>query len=64
VGESLLTLQIARRGALAERERVLFASLEMSDAETAQRHLAAETTVDAEPVHLGQIRNAGSSVSP
>jgi replicative DNA helicase len=56
MGKSLLTLQIARYAALPERERVLFASLEMSDAETAQRHLAAESTVDAERLHLGQIR--------
>jgi replicative DNA helicase len=57
MGKSLLTLQIARHAALTERQRVLFASLEMSDAETAQRHLAAETTVDPERLHLGQIRD-------
>jgi replicative DNA helicase len=57
MGKSLLTLQIARHAALTDRQRVLFASLEMSDAETAQRHLAAESAVDPERLHLGQIRD-------
>jgi replicative DNA helicase len=35
MGKSLLTLQIARHAAMLEQQRVLFASLEMSDSETA-----------------------------
>jgi replicative DNA helicase len=56
IGKSLLTLQIARHAAMTEQQRVLFASLEMSDSETAQRHLAAESGVDPERLHLGKIR--------
>lgn len=56
MGKSLLSLQIARHAAMKERQRVLFASLEMSDSETAQRHLAAESGVDPERIHLGKIR--------
>ncbi len=41
---------------MRERQRVLFASLEMSDSETAQRHLAAESGVDPERLHLGRIK--------
>ncbi len=55
MGKSLLSLQIARHVAMVERRRVLFASLEMSDSETAQRHLAAESCVDPERIHLGSI---------
>ncbi len=55
MGKSLLSLQIARHVAMVERRRVLFASLEMSDSETAQRHLAAESGVDPERIHLGSI---------
>jgi replicative DNA helicase len=58
MGKSLLGLQIARHAALIERQRVLFASLEMSDSETAQRHLAAETNMKPERLHLGKIRQA------
>ena len=36
---------------------MLFASLEMSDSETAQRHLAAESGVNPERLHLGKIEN-------
>jgi replicative DNA helicase len=57
MGKSLLTLQIARHVAADEHQRVLFASLEMSDSETAQRHLAAESGVDPERLHLGDIRD-------
>ena len=57
MGKSLLCLQIARHVALNERQRVLFASLEMSDSETAQRHLAAESGVNPERLHLGKIEN-------
>jgi replicative DNA helicase len=56
MGKSLLSLQIARHVATAEHQRVLFASLEMSDSETAQRHLAAESGVDPERIHLGKIK--------
>jgi replicative DNA helicase len=56
MGKSLLCLQIARHVALHEHQRVLFASLEMSDAETAQRHLAVESGVDPERLHLAQVR--------
>ncbi|MBV9195222.1 MAG: replicative DNA helicase [Solirubrobacterales bacterium] len=55
MGKSLLVLQWARHVALRERQRVLFASLEMSDSETAQRHLAAESGVDPERLHLGKV---------
>ena len=55
MGKSLLALQFARHAAMHERQRVLFASLEMSDSETAQRHLAAESGVDPERLHLGNI---------
>jgi replicative DNA helicase len=55
MGKSLLSLQIARHIATQEQQRVLFASLEMSDSETAQRHLAAESGVDPERIHLGKI---------
>ena len=55
MGKSLLALQFARHAAMHERERVLFASLEMSDSETAQRHLAAESGVDPERLHLGKV---------
>ena len=57
MGKSLLCLQIARHVAFKERQRVLFASLEMSDSETAQRHLAAESGVNPERLHLGKIEN-------
>jgi len=57
MGKSLLALQIARHAALKERQRVLFASLEMSDSETAQRHLAAESGVNPERIHLGNIED-------
>ena len=56
MGKSLLALQFARHAAMRERKRVLFASLEMSDSETAQRHLAAESGVDPERLHLGRIK--------
>ena len=56
MGKSLLSLQFARHAAMHEQRRVLFASLEMSDSETAQRHLAAETGVDPERLHLGNIK--------
>jgi len=58
MGKSLLSLQIARHIATNEHQRVLFASLEMSDSETAQRHLAAESGVDPERIHLGKINPA------
>lgn len=57
MGKSLLALQIARHAAMAEQQRVLFASLEMSDSETAQRHLAAESGVSPDRLHLGQIED-------
>jgi replicative DNA helicase len=57
MGKSLLALQFARHVAMRERQRVLFASLEMSDSETAQRHLAAESGVDPERLHLGRVRD-------
>ena len=57
MGKSLLALQIARHAALSEAQRVLFASLEMSDSETAQRHLAAESGVSPDRLHLGQIED-------
>ena len=56
MGKSLLSLQFARHAAMHEKQRVLFASLEMSDSETAQRHLAAESGVDPERLHLGRIK--------
>jgi replicative DNA helicase len=40
---------------MREGKRVLFASLEMSDSETAQRHLAAESGVDPQRLHLGKV---------
>ena len=55
MGKSLLALQLARHVASVERARVLFASLEMSDSETAQRHLAALSGVDPERLHLGRV---------
>jgi replicative DNA helicase len=56
MGKSLLALQLARHVATREHQRVLFASLEMSESETAQRHLAAESGVDPERLHLGRVR--------
>ncbi|MGO9974766.1 MAG: replicative DNA helicase, partial [Solirubrobacteraceae bacterium] len=56
MGKSLLALQFARHAATVEAAGVLFASLEMSDSETAQRHLAALSGVDPERLHLGHIR--------
>jgi replicative DNA helicase len=58
MGKSLLSLQIARHVATVEAQRVLFASLEMSDSETAQRHLAAESGVNPERIHLGKVTAA------
>jgi replicative DNA helicase len=55
MGKSLLSLQIARHVATSGAHRVLFASLEMSDSETAQRHLAAESGVDPELIQLGRV---------
>ena len=55
MGKSLFSLQIARHVARSQAGTVLFASLEMSDAETAQRHLAAESGVDPDRIHLGQV---------
>ena len=55
IGKSLLALQLARHAATVEATRVLFASLEMSDSETAQRHLAALSGVDPERLHLGRV---------
>ena len=55
MGKSLIALQIARRVAAVERGRVLFASIEMSDSETAQRHLAAESGVVPSRIHLGRL---------
>jgi replicative DNA helicase len=54
MGKSLFSLQIARHVARSAGP-VLFASLEMSDAETAQRHLAAESGVDPDRIHLGHV---------
>jgi len=54
MGKSLFSLQIARHVARSAGS-VLFASLEMSDAETAQRHLAAESGVDPHRIHLGRV---------
>jgi replicative DNA helicase len=56
MGKSLLSLQFARHAAMHEQQCVLFASLEMSDSETAQRHLAAESGVDPDRLHLGNIK--------
>ena len=56
MGKSLLSLQFARHAAMHQQQRVLFASLEMSDSETAQRHLAAESGVDPERLHLGRVK--------
>ena len=56
MGKSLLALQLARHAATVEGARALFASLEMSDGETAQRHLAALSGVDPERLHLGRVR--------
>ncbi|MGO9975931.1 MAG: replicative DNA helicase [Solirubrobacteraceae bacterium] len=56
MGKSLFALQLARRAATFEAAGVLFASLEMSDSETAQRHLAALSGVDPERLHLGRVR--------
>jgi len=56
MGKSLVALQFARHAAIRERQRVLFASLEMSESETAQRHLAAETGVDPGRLHLGKVK--------
>ena len=56
MGKSMLALQVSRHAAFLERRPALFASLEMSDSETAQRHLAAEADVDPEQLHLGNIR--------
>jgi replicative DNA helicase len=58
MGKSLFSLQIARHVARSRAGPVLFASLEMSDAETAQRHLAAESGVDPDLIHLGQVAGA------
>jgi replicative DNA helicase len=55
MGKSLLALQLARHAASRERARVMFASLEMSESETAQRHLAAESGVDPQRLHLGRL---------
>ena len=55
MGKSLFSLQIARHVARSQAGSVLFASLEMSDAETAQRHLAAESGVDPDRIHLGHV---------
>jgi replicative DNA helicase len=56
-GNRIQTRQRLVETAVDERQRVLFASPEMGDAETAQRHLAAESAVDPERLHLGQIRD-------
>ncbi len=56
MGKSLLALQLAGHAAMRERQRVLFASLEMSESETAQRHLAAESGLDPERLHLGRVK--------
>ena len=56
MGKSMLALQVSRHAAFVEHRPALFASLEMSDSETAQRHLAAEADVDPEQLHLGNIR--------
>jgi replicative DNA helicase len=58
MGKSLFSLQIARHVARSQAGSVLFASLEMSDAETAQRHLAAESGVDPDRIHLGRVTSA------
>jgi replicative DNA helicase len=58
MGKSLLALQIARHAALNKHERVLFASLEMSDSETAQRHLAAESASHPTGCISGRSRTA------
>ena len=55
MGKSLIALQIARHVAAVESGRVLFASIEMSDSETAQRHLAAESGVAPSRIHLGRL---------
>ncbi|MGO9902475.1 MAG: DnaB-like helicase C-terminal domain-containing protein [Solirubrobacteraceae bacterium] len=55
MGKSLRALQLARHAASVEATRVLFASLEMSDSETAQRHLAALSGVDSERLHRGRV---------
>jgi replicative DNA helicase len=57
MGKSLLAQQVGRHAATRERARVLFASLEMSESETAQRHLAAESGVDPERIHLGKVKD-------
>jgi len=57
-GKSLLAGQIARHVATHESARVLVASLEMGAAELAQRHLAAETSVPPDRLHLGDLRSS------
>ena len=64
MGKSLLALQFARHAAMRERQRVLFASLEMSESETAQRHLVAESGVDPGPASPRQSEAGGLAGPP
>ena len=60
MGKSLIALQIARHVAAVECGCVLFASIEMSDSKTAQRHLAAESGVAPSRIHLGRLHEHDS----
>lgn len=55
MGKSLLAGQISLHVAGKERARVLFASLEMSAGELAQRHFVATTGVSPDKLRLGRL---------
>jgi replicative DNA helicase len=55
VGKSAFALNIALHVALIERQRVLFGSLEMSEAETARRYLAQAADINGKRLHTGNV---------
>jgi replicative DNA helicase len=57
IGKSLLVLQFAMYAAMKERARTLFALLEMSDRETADRYLAMESGVDPKRLQHQKVQD-------
>ena len=58
MGKTTLVQNIAANAALRLQQRVLFASLEMGEAELAQRHLAAESGVAHHRIERAQLRDS------
>jgi replicative DNA helicase len=58
MGKSSVALNFATHAAFKERAAVLFCSLEMSNSETVQRHLATETNISTDRLRRGRVTDS------